>query len=74
MAHFYGVVQGNRQATSRLGSKQSGMSATAASWDGAVRVNIHFDEAEGVNKYTVSQIPWHGKGVEQVLATGTIGE
>ena len=74
MAHFYGVLQGNRQATSRLGSKQSGMSATAASWDGDVRVNIHFDEAEGVNKYTVSQIPWHGKGVEQVLATGTIGE
>ena len=74
MAHFYGSVQGNSGAGSRLGNKQSGMSATAASWDGAVRVNIHFDEAEGVNKYTVSQILWRGKGVEQVLATGTIGE
>ena len=74
MAHFYGSVQGNSGAGSRLGNKQSGMSATAASWGGAVRVNIYFDEAEGVTKYTVSQILWGGKGVEQVLATGTIGE
>lgn len=33
MAHFYGVVQGNRGEATRTGSKNSGMYAEAKGWD-----------------------------------------
>ena len=33
MAHFYGTVQGNKGETSRIGSKNSGITAKAYGWD-----------------------------------------
>ncbi len=45
MAHFYGTIQGNRGQASRLGSKTSGLSLTAASYQGAV--NTHLFEQAG---------------------------
>ena len=44
MAHFYGSVKGNRGEVSRCGSKNSGYTSHAASWEGAVVVNLFFNE------------------------------
>ena len=41
MAHFYGIVKGNKGEESRCGTKSSGLLATAQGWDigGKVRID-----------------------------------
>ena len=74
MAHFYGLVTGNTSKDSRCGTKDSGMTATAASWDGAIRTDIWYAPEEDINRYIVTMIPWRGVGVTRIMATGTVGE
>lgn len=74
MSHFYGVLNGSRGEATRCGTKGSGMEATAASWDGAIKVYLRYDEKTGRNTYEVVQTPWHGRGVSEVLARGVVGE
>ena len=74
MAHFYGLVTGNTSKASRCGTKDSGMTATAASWDGAIRTDIWYAPEEDINRYIVTMIPWRGVGVTRIMATGTVGE
>lgn len=71
MAHFYGTVQGNRGKTSRLGSARSGLSATAASWNGACTARVYVNDA-GVDCVNVSLVKWRGSGIERVLYDGPI--
>jgi len=73
MAHFYGLVTGNTSKATRCGTKDSGMTATAASWDGAIRTDIWYDSEEDVNRYVVLMIPWRGAGVTRILKTGIVG-
>jgi len=41
MSQFYGTLNGQaRTVATRRGSKNSGVTATAASWAGAVRVSV----------------------------------
>lgn len=47
MAHFRGTVKGGRGMASRLGHKTTGLSVTARSWSGEVRVNLYFDKKSG---------------------------
>lgn len=72
MSHFYGVLQGDRGDVTRRGTKESGLRTTAASWAGAVVVELYVDAA-GRDCYSVGQIPWHGRGVSVPIATGVIG-
>ena len=44
MAAFIGEVHGNRGSASRTGSKSSGFTATARSWDGSVRTDLFYKE------------------------------
>lgn len=71
MAQFYGVLNGSRGTATRCGTKRSGMTATAASWSGAVRVNV-YEDAEGHERAVVELIPWHGRGTSRVLYTGLV--
>jgi len=73
MAHFYGTLQGARGAASRLGHKSSGIRTCAASWSGAIRVEVYYNEETGKDMYRVVQTPWQGRGVCEVLAEGEIG-
>jgi hypothetical protein len=73
MSHFYGVLQGSRGQATRCGTKNSGVETTAASWDGAIQVDLRYDEESDKNIYTVSQIPWHGQGVRKIIAEGIVG-
>lgn len=74
MSHFYGILNGTRGEATRCGSKGSGLATTAASWDGAIRVYLSHDEKTGKNNFYVGQQRWHGRGVEEVIAEGVIGE
>ena len=48
MAHFYGTVQGQRGMVSRLGSKPSGLTATANGWNlGASCSMEHYTDSGG---------------------------
>ena len=53
MSHFYGTIYGNRGAGTRCGTKDSGMVAIAASWDGCIRTYTWYDVWNDVNKYEV---------------------
>jgi len=73
MSYFYGVVQGQGQtAATRRGSKRSGLRVTAASYAGAVTVELDVD-LKGQDVFVVRQEPWHGAGLSQEIARGVIG-
>ncbi len=73
MSHFYGIVYGQaRTEATRRGSKNTGLRTVAASWDGAIEVQLVHD-AFGRNTYVVREIPWHGTGQSKEIASGVIG-
>jgi hypothetical protein len=74
MSHFYGVIQGNRGDATRGGSKGSGLTAVAASWAGAVEVELFHSETDGRDHFAVRQRKWEGAGVKQDLVAGILGE
>lgn len=75
MAHFYGEVEGKRGPASRIGTEDSGLSTIAASWDGAVQVELWYDRETGQNHYRVKIIGWGGATPHNagVIAEGIIG-
>ncbi len=72
MAHFYGSIQGNRGEATRLGTKNSGLETVAASWEGAVQVQVIYNERLDCDMVEVRLIPWHGQGVYRTLYRGPI--
>ena len=74
MAQFYGTIKGQRGKASRLGSKSSGMHVMAASWQGAVSVDLWHDHETGQDRYEVYLNTHHGAGVSMCIATGIVGK
>src|SRR3989442_13191521 len=72
MAHFLAAIQGHRGEASRLGTKKSGLDATAASWQGSVSVRLWHDAKTGRDMARVSLEPWHGSGVSRGLYYGPV--
>lgn len=72
MAHFFGEIQGQRGSASRLGGKDSGLTVTAASWQGAVQVRLGHDFATGQDIVTVELKPWHSKGRALCIFRGPV--
>lgn len=72
MSHFYGVMQGSRGEATRCGTKASGLQVTAASWGGAVQVDLYLDSM-GRDCYRVTMKPWRGAGDSATLAEGVVG-
>jgi hypothetical protein len=70
MAHFYGTIQGARGEASRLGTKSSGLHVVAASWQGAVDVQLY--ERDGMDYVIVSLKPWQGHGESRLLYEGPV--
>jgi len=70
MAHFYGEVQGSRGPVHRLGGASSGLKTIAASYQGAVSVQLY--EEDGVDMARVSLCRWQGSGVYKVLYEGPV--
>jgi len=74
MSHFYGTMQGNRGEVTRYGTKRSGMEAIAASWSGAIRTYLFWDEGIQRNCYEVWEVTWHGVGINRLIERGTIND
>lgn len=72
MAHFRGTLQGARGEASRLGGKGSGLSATAASWEGRVEVSLYYDESKDCDMARVCLTQHHGRGVYVELYNGPL--
>jgi hypothetical protein len=47
MSMYYGTVQGNRGEATRCGSINSGIMATAQSWEGSVMVRMYTRDETG---------------------------
>jgi len=75
MSHFYGTVdpQNSRTVATRCGHKGTGLVVTGASWSGAVRTNLYFDEETNTDMVRVSLTKWEGNGVDKVLYNGPVG-
>ena len=69
MSHFYGTLNGQAGEATRCGSKSSGLVAVAASWNGAIRVELWVG-ADGQDRFSVEQISWEGNGNSEVLIHG----
>ena len=74
MAHFYGTLDGTRGQATRCGTKISGLTTRAASWDGSIVTEIWYDRELGCNRFKVSQTPWNGNGINETLTAGIIGK
>lgn len=72
MAHFWGSIRGSRGQASRLGTKASDLHVTAASWHGAVSVQLYHDAKIDTDMARVQLIPWHGAGVHRTLYDGPV--
>ncbi|KKK90540.1 hypothetical protein LCGC14_2721950 [marine sediment metagenome] len=72
MSHFYGTLAGQAQTTAtRRGSKNSGITVVAASWNGAVEVDAY--ERDGEDRVRVSFIQWqNGAGSNRLIYDGLI--
>lgn len=65
MAHFRGTIQGQRGQASRLGSKQSGLTVEAQSWQGKVVVYLTHDDVTGKDMAFVTLEQHHNAGQRQ---------
>jgi hypothetical protein len=76
MSHFYGTIPESARKTvpSARGHKATGLTTVAASWDGAIRVNLWHDPNNEVDCYEVEMIPWEGQGNQHVVARGVLGD
>ena len=72
MSQFYGTLKGQAGKATRRGSKNSGLSAVGASWNGAIEVQL--THSNGKDYFTVYQIKWQGAGIHEQIAHGKIGE
>jgi hypothetical protein len=70
MAHFYGILKGTRGQATRLGDKRSGLRTLAASWQGAVEVQL--TDRNGTDYAEVWLRPWHGTGGNRRLYDGPV--
>jgi hypothetical protein len=58
MAHFYGILKGNRRRVTTLGDRRSGLTTVAASWDGCVRVELYRPGADAADHVRITLEPW----------------
>ncbi len=73
MSHFYGTMTGGRGQSTRCGSKLSGLTVVAASWCGAIEVEVRHDKLSDLDMATVRMVPWHGRGERYQLFEGPVG-
>ena len=74
MSKFYGVLEGSRGKATRCGTRNSGLKTIAASFAGAIRVDIYEEEGSDIEKFCVTMTPWLGRGDNASLITGILGD
>ena len=76
MSHFYGSIPTSARKTipTARGHKSTGLTVNAASWQGAIEVELWHNTETGKDEYVVWQRAHHGNGVNEILIKGIIGE
>lgn len=72
MAQFRAVIEGQRGSASRLGSKQSGMTAHVDGWNAGVTVRASVD-SEGRDVFTVYQTGGSNRVTSEKLIGRIVG-
>lgn len=62
MAQFRGTIEGQRGQASRLGSKASGLTVEAQSWEGKIVTYLYHDDASGRDMARVTMEQHHSRG------------
>lgn len=70
MAHFFGIMQGNKEEAAQ-GERNVGLKATLAGQNGAVNISLFIDE-KGRDCCYISLRPWQGEGTSKVLYSGLV--
>lgn len=70
MSHFYGTLKGQAGEATRRGSKRSGLVTYAASWAGAIRVELSV--RDDMDYALVSVVPWRNRGTTKLLYDGPL--
>lgn len=73
MSHFYGTLKGTRGEATRCGTKTSGLVSHAASWNGAVRTSLYFNDTVQEDWCRVELVPWQANGEYRLLYHGPVG-
>jgi len=74
MAHFYGTLRGKgKNAVTKCGTKNSGLTITAQGCKGQIEVKIYYDKLCDEDMYSVSLAPANfGPGKTTLLAVGVL--
>jgi len=73
MAQFFGSISGQKGTATRLGSKSSGLTVEACSWQGKI-VTVLSTDADGTDRFEIRMERHAGKGDYMVIATGIVGD
>ena len=76
MSHYYGQIDQSARKTipTARGHKSTGIQATVACWDGAIRTRLYWNERKSCNYYVVERINWPDDGGVAILDEGPIEE
>lgn len=70
MAHFRGTIRGARGTESRLGTRNSGLSVEAQSWQGKIVVDLY--EKDGTDYARVYFDRHEGRGQTKLIYDGPV--
>ena len=72
MSHFYSTIptSGRKTTPTARGHKTTGLATVAASFKGAIKVELR--HVDGEDKFVVSRVPWMGAGRHEVIAEGEL--
>jgi len=72
MSHFYATIPDSARRTvpTARGHKTTGVKTIAASWNGAIEVEL--THVEGKDLFSVRRIPWQGNGKREDIAKGEL--
>lgn len=71
MSHFYGTMAAGRKPVTKRGHKSTGLFTKAASWFGAVTVDLYVND-KGEDYAKVRLTPHEGEGADLLLYDGPV--
>lgn len=76
MSHFYASIPQSARKTiaTARGHISTGVTTRAASWSGAIEVELFNNTETGKDEFVVRQTTHHGEGVSVEIARGVVGE
>jgi len=76
MSHFYATIpiSARKTVASARGHKNTGLVTRAASWQGAIEVELYHDDETDLDGFVIRQVPHMGQGISEILGRGILGK